>query len=167
VGGGNSALTAVRDLTSFAREVHLVHALDAFQADEVLVAQVRRAGNVSIHMNTEVREFLGQDKLEALRVASQEHPPGYDLAVDGVFLEVGLVPNSTPVRELLALNSAGEVPVSREQATSLPGLFAAGDVTDEREKQIIIAAGAGARAALAAERYLSETALRPLVARIA
>lgn len=156
VGGGNSALTAVRDLTAFASEIHLVHALDSFQADPMLVQELRRAKNVSVHLRTEVREFLGRDKLEALRVASKEHPPGYDLAVDGVFLEIGLAPNSAPVRELLAVNEAGEIPVARDQATAVPGFFAAGDVTDEREKQIIVAAGAGARAALSADRYLSQ-----------
>lgn len=155
VGGGNSALTAVRDLIAFASEIHLVHALETFQADPILVAEVRRGKNVSIHMSTEVREFLGRDRLEGLRVASKEHPPGYDLAIDGVFLEIGLAPNSAPVRGLLKVNAAGEIPVARDQATAVPGFFAAGDVTDEREKQVIIAAGAGARAALAADRYLS------------
>ncbi|HVC29536.1 MAG TPA: FAD-dependent oxidoreductase, partial [Steroidobacteraceae bacterium] len=78
--------------------------------------------------------------------------------VDGVFLEIGLAANSAPVRGLLALNEAGEIPVARDQATAVPGFFAAGDVTDEREKQIVIAAGAGARAALSADRYLAEEA---------
>jgi alkyl hydroperoxide reductase subunit F len=160
VGGGNSALTAVRDLVSFASEIHVVHALDAFQADATLVEEVQHARNVTVHLNTEVREFLGREKLEGLRVAAKNAPPGYDLAVDGVFLEIGLTPNSAPVRELVPLNEAGEIPVTREQATATPGLFAAGDVTDEREKQIIVAAGAGARAALAAERYLMASSLR-------
>lgn len=156
VGGGNSALTAVRDLAAFASEIHLVHALASFQADPVLVEELRRAGNVTVHMSTEVREFLGRDTLEGLRVADKDHPPGYDLAVEGVFLEIGLTPNSAPVGDLLTLNEAGEIPVARDQSTAVPGFFAAGDVTDEREKQIIIAAGAGARAALSADRYLSE-----------
>ncbi|HVS78484.1 MAG TPA: FAD-dependent oxidoreductase, partial [Steroidobacteraceae bacterium] len=155
VGGGNSALTAVRDLVAFASEIHLVHALETFQADPALVEEVHRAKNVTVHLRTEVREFLGRERLEGLRVVSKERPPGYDLPVDGVFLEIGLAPNSAAVRELLAVNGAGEIPVARDQATAVPGLFAAGDVTDERDKQIIIAAGAGARAALSADRYLA------------
>ena len=158
VGGGNSALTAVLDLVAFASAIHLVHALESFQADPVLVAEVRRAKNVSIHLGAEVREFLGRDRLEGVRLTQTGHPPGYDLAVDGVFLEIGLAANSAPVRGLLALNEAGEIPVARDQATAVPGFFAAGDVTDEREKQIVIAAGAGARAALSADRYLAEEA---------
>lgn len=158
VGGGNSALTAVRDLISFAREIHLIHVLGGFQADAVLIAQVGGASNVTVHMQTEVREFLGADRLEGIRVASVDGTQNYDLAVEGAFLEIGLIPNSGPVRELVALNEAGEIPVTREQATRVPGFFAAGDVTDEREKQIVVAAGAGARAALAADRYLSQIA---------
>ncbi len=155
VGGGNSALTAVRDLIAFAREIHLVHALETFQADPVIVDEVRQAKNVTVHMRAEVREFLGRDTLEALRIAAKDQPPGYDLAVEGVFLEIGLAPNSAAVRDLLPVNGAGEIPVGRDQGTAVSGLFAAGDVTDEPDKQIIIAAGAGARAALAADRYLS------------
>jgi len=80
----------------------------------------------------------------------------FDLAVDGVFLEIGLIPNTVPVKGLVELNRAGEVLVSRDQTTNIAGLFAAGDVTDEPEKQIIVAAGDGARAGLAADRYLLE-----------
>jgi alkyl hydroperoxide reductase subunit AhpF len=119
---------------------------------------------LSSHIKMEVRDLVadaaasgrrgaGVPRAEALagvRLASSDGAP---LAVEGVFLEIGLTPNSEPVRELLALNNAGEIPVSRDQATSVPGLFAAGDVTDEREKQIMIAAGA--RAALAADGYLA------------
>lgn len=78
----------------------------------------------------------------------------YDLPVEGVFLEIGLVPNSEPVARLVELNANAEVPVGHDQSTAVAGLFVAGDVTDETDKQIIIAAGAGARAALAADRYL-------------
>jgi alkyl hydroperoxide reductase subunit F len=74
-----------------------------------------------------------------------------------VFLEIGLVPNSAPVKDLVRLNSSGEIEVDRDQAASVPGFFAAGDVTDEREKQIVVAAGAGAKAALAAYNYLLQT----------
>lgn len=110
--------------------------------------------HVTVHLNTEVREFLGGDTLAGLRVASVDGRDRYDVAVEGVFLEIGLTPNSEPASGLVTLNAAGEIPVARDQSTAVAGFFAAGDVTDEREKQIIIAAGAGARAALAAEQYL-------------
>lgn len=78
--------------------------------------------------------------------------------MDGVFLEIGLIPNSGPVRDLVDLNEAGEIPVDRDQATSVDGLYAAGDVTEVEEKQISIAVGQGATAALAAYKYLMRSA---------
>lgn len=157
VGGGNSALTAVRDLLRYAAEIHLVHMLEDFQADPVLVGEIRQAegeGRVHVHLGAQVREYLGGERLEGLRIASRDGKARFDLAVDGVFLEIGLEPNSAALAGLVDLNANGEVPVDRDQATALPGLFAAGDVTDEVDKQIVIAAGAGAKAALAADRYL-------------
>ncbi len=156
VGGGNSALTAVRDLRGYAREIHLIHVLDKFQADKVLIDEVHAAPNVTVHMQMEVREFLGNDVLSGVRLTSVDGKTRYDLRVDGVFLEVGLVPNTEPVSRLLALNAAGEIPVGRDQSTVVPGLFAAGDATDQRDKQIIIAAGDGAQAALSADRFLAQ-----------
>jgi len=157
VGGGNSAFTAVRDLLRYAARIHLIHSLEQFQADPVLVDEIRRAeraGTVQFHMQSQVREYLGSDRLEGVRLSGAEGQAHYDLAVSGVFLEIGLEANGSLLAPLITLNAQGEVPVNREQATQLPGLFAAGDVTDEVDKQIVIAAGAGAKAALAADRYL-------------
>jgi thioredoxin-disulfide reductase len=157
VGGGNSAFSAVRDLLHYATEIHIVHMLDAFQADSALVEEIERAraaGKVRYHMNSRVREYFGGERLEGIRIASAEGEARYDLAVDGVFLEIGLQANSAPLASLVSLNEHGEVPVDRDQSTAVPGLFAAGDVTDDTDKQIVIAAGAGAKAALAADRYL-------------
>jgi NADH-dependent peroxiredoxin subunit F len=156
IGGGNSAFTAARDLLAFAREVHLIHMLGDFQADPVLVAEVRKSPRVTIHLKTEVREFTGDAELSGVRVSAVDGSDRHDLSVDGVFLEIGLTPNSEPVARLVELNTNGEVPVGRDQSTEVAGLFAAGDVADEPDKQIVIAAGAGARAALAADRYLSQ-----------
>ncbi len=161
VGGGNSAFTAARDLLPWAREIHLINILDDFQADPVLVEEVRRSGRVRFHPATEVREFLGDERLTGVRLQAADGSSRQDLAVDGVFLEIGLVPNSQPLAGLVELNERGEVPVDRRQATALPGLFAAGDVADEPYKQIIIAAGAGARAALAAYDHLLEQRRQP------
>lgn len=154
VGGGNSALTAVRDLLGFAREIHLIHMLDTFQADAVLTAAIHDAPGVTVHMQTRVTEFLGGTSLTGVRVSSSDRGQTYDLLVDGVFLEVGLIPNTAPVADLVKLNGADEIETRRDQSTDVPGLFAAGDATNGRDKQIIIAAGDGAQAALSADRYL-------------
>jgi alkyl hydroperoxide reductase subunit F len=154
VGGGNSAFTSVRDLLSFAREIHLIHRSDKFRADSELVKEISGAKNVTLHTNTVVKEIMGDDRLTGIRVRPADGGMGYDLEVDGVFLEIGLVPNTSPVENLVKLSDKGEIPVTRENATSVPGFYAAGDVTDVPEKQIIIAAGEGAKAALSAYNYL-------------
>jgi len=159
VGGGNSAFTSARDLLNFATEIHLIHRRDTFRADGELVREVRSAKHVKVHTNTVVREILGEEKLTGIRLQSVSGDQAEDLQVDGVFLEIGLVPNTTPVKELVNLNKNGEIVTTRENKTSLPGLFAAGDATDLPEKQIIIAAGEGAKAALTAYNYLIENKL--------
>jgi thioredoxin-disulfide reductase len=156
VGGGNSAFTSARDLLNFASEIHLIHRRGTFGADSELVNQVKGAQHVTIHTNTIVTEILGDEKLTGVRLQSTSGGQNEDLQVDGVFLEIGLLPNTGPVKELLKLNTNGEIHTMRDNTTSVPGLFAAGDATDLPEKQIIIAAGEGAKAALAAYKYLVE-----------
>lgn len=159
VGGGNSAFTAVRDLLSFASEIHLIHRRDEFKADETLVREVLGAKEVKVHKPMIVISFLGKDKLTGVRLQSVDGKERYDLNVDGVFLEIGLTPNTDPVKGLAELNERGEIPVFKDQSTSVEGFFAAGDVTDVEEKQISIAVGQGALAALTAHRYLFEKRL--------
>jgi alkyl hydroperoxide reductase subunit F len=159
VGGGNSAFTAVRDLLNFASEVHLIHRQSEFKADKALVEEVARSKNVIFHTPMIVNSFLGKEKLSGVRLESVDGKDRLDLSVDGVFLEVGLTANSDPLKGLIDLNEWGEVPVNRDQSTRMKGLFAAGDVTDVREKQISIAVGQGAFAALTAHRYLVENKL--------
>ena len=154
VGGGNSAFTAARDLLPWARKIHIINILPDFQADPVLIEEVTDHDNVHLHPSTHVRAFLGEERLTGIRLESEDGKQHQDLAVDGVFLEIGLVPNSQPVANLLKLDEQGQIPVARDGSTAVPGFFAAGDVTDTPDKQIVIAAGAGAEAALAAERYL-------------
>lgn len=154
VGGGNSAFTAVRDLVPFATSIDLVHVLGEFQADPLLVEQSERHGHVTLHRKVQLVEFLGADALTGVRLQSTDGKESFDLPAEGVFLEIGLEPNSGPVHELVDLDPAGQIVVDRYQSSSVPGLFAAGDVTDEPEKQIVVAAAAGTKAALAAHVYV-------------
>ncbi len=154
VGGGNSAFTAVRDLLRFASEVHLIHRGGEFRADEQLVREVTSAKNLTLHRNANVRAFLGNEKLTGVRVGTLNGESLEDLLVDGVFLEIGMTPNSDPLRGLVELNERGEIQVKPNMSTAFPGLFAAGDVTDYKDKQIAIAVGQGAQAALSAYEYL-------------
>jgi alkyl hydroperoxide reductase subunit F len=153
IGGGNSALTAARDLVSYASEVHLVHRRDSFKSDQALVDEIRKLKKVVIHYETEVQEFLGDEKLKGMRISAGGGKP-QDIEVEGVFLEIGLNPNTAPVQDLVPLNSSREIPVNRDNSTARPGFFGAGDATDVPEKQIVIAAAEGAKAALTAYKYL-------------
>jgi alkyl hydroperoxide reductase subunit F len=159
VGGGNSAFTSVRDLIRFASEVHLVHRRVDFTADEMLVKQVLSSGKVRVHSPMTVESFLGNGKLSGVKLSSVDGKEGIDLLVDGVFLEIGLSPNSAPIRGMAVMNEIGEVVANRDQSTTTPGLYVAGDVTDVAEKQISVSVGQGAVAAISAYEYLSTKGL--------
>lgn len=101
-----------------------------------------------------VKEILGEERVRGIVIESREPGEAEELAVEGVFIEIGLVPASKFVRGLLALNQFGEIMVDCNCRTNVPGIFAAGDVTDVFEKQIVVAAGEGAKATLSAYYYL-------------
>lgn len=159
VGGGNSAFTSVRDLLNFASEVHIIHRRKEYKADKALVEEVLKAEKVKVHTPWVVQSFLGEEKLKGVSLKSPDKKKEKKIDVDGVFLEIGLTPNTIPIKDLLPLNSWGEIVIEKDQSTKVMGFFAAGDVTDVSEKQISIAVGDGAKAALAAHRYLVEKKL--------
>jgi len=119
-----------------------------------MIHQVKSAPNVEIIYNTRVKEILGGDFVNGIEIENVDTHERRRLDVDGVFVEIGLAPNSASVKDLVHLNPIGEVPVDCAARTGIPGLYAAGDVTDVPEKQIIIAAGDGAKAALGAYSYI-------------
>ncbi len=153
VGGGNSALEAVLDMVKIAEHVDLV-SLTPLTADSILTNQLADAKNLAIFTEYQAQEIKGQDFVEGVRIKDLKSGEEKLLDVTGVFIEIGLVPNSDAIKGLVELNKWGEVPVAPNNETTVPGLYAAGDVTDVPEKQIIVAAGEGAKAALQAHRYL-------------
>ncbi|MBI2868854.1 MAG: FAD-dependent oxidoreductase [Chloroflexi bacterium] len=153
VGGGNSAVGAVLDMAPIAEHVDLV-SLDALTADPLIVEQLKNLKNLSIYTGYQAEKVDGDGLVSGLAIRDAAGKDSRRLDVKGVFVEIGLTPNSDLVKDLVELNRLGEVPVSCFSETTLPGLYAAGDVTDVPEKQIIIAAGEGAKAALQAHRYL-------------
>jgi NADH-dependent peroxiredoxin subunit F len=160
VGGGNSALEATLDMVKIAEHVDVV-AIDGLTGDQVMIEKVQAATNVSLHLKHAVESIEGAELVEAIGVKSLETGERLRLAVSGVFVEIGLIPNSEPLKDLLELNHRGEVPINCMSETAVPGLFAAGDVSDVPEKQIIIAAGEGAKAMLEAHRYLQRSVAPP------
>ena len=153
VGGGNSALEAALDMIKIAEHVNLV-SLQAITADSVLVEQLTGVNNLTVFTGYQTTEIKGKELVEGVRIKNTQSGETKDLDVTGVFIEIGMVPNSNMVKELIKLNKSGEVPVNCSSETGISGLYAAGDVTDVPEKQIIVAAGEGAKAALQAHRYL-------------
>jgi alkyl hydroperoxide reductase subunit F len=154
VGGGNSGLDAAVQLMKICPKVYLVEMGHQLRGDEVLQRRVSEADNVEVLVGTQVTEVLGDALVNAVMIRDVDSGQTRKLDVKGVFVEIGLVPNTGFVRNLLALNKYGEIPVDCGARTGIPGLFAGGDVTDVPEKQIICAAGDGAKAALGAYSYL-------------
>jgi alkyl hydroperoxide reductase subunit F len=156
IGGGNSGLDAVLQLTNIAGTVYLVEVASRLQADVVLAAKARRRSNVKILLGSRVQRILGEEVVQAIEIRDQEGTRR--LRVQGVFVEIGSVPASGPA-EGVAVSDHGEIQVNCWCETSIPGLYAAGDVTDVPAKQIVVAAGEGAKASLAAFSYLSRQPL--------
>jgi len=155
IGGGNSALEAVLDMVKIAERVFMV-SLTPLTGDQVLIDRVKGSSNVAIFTEHETREVLGDTGVSAIRIRDMKGGEEKTLDVRGVFVEIGLMPNSEFARDLVTLNQVGEIVVSCAGETGIPGLFAAGDVTNVPEKQIVVAAGEGAKAALQAYRYLQK-----------
>jgi len=153
VGGGNAGLEAVEDLLPYAKHVYLLETTDALRGDPVTRERVEKNGNVTVILNARTKEIRGERTVtELMYEAGGEEK---ELAVQGVFVEIGSVPNSEPVKSLVAVNARGEVEIDlKTAATSVPGVFAAGDVTDDPYKQNNISAGDAVKAALSAHEYL-------------
>ena len=154
VGGGNSGLDAVIQLMKICPRVYLIERGHKLFADEVVVEQAQTASNVEILLETVVTKIVGESFVSGMELENLNTGEIRRLDLQGVFVEVGLSPNADFAREALRLNPQGEIPVDCAARTGVPGLYAAGDVTDVPEKQIIIAAGDGAKAALGAYSYL-------------
>lgn len=153
IGGGNSALDAALQLIKIARKTYLINIVSRLTGDPVMIEKVRSSDVITIMNNTRVLEIEGNSMVTGIKVKSEEAEK--TIPVEGIFVEIGLIPNSHFVPDVKK-NSLGEIIVDCHNQTNIPAIFAAGDVTDVPEKQIIIAAGEGSKAALTAFRYLSQ-----------
>ena len=152
-GGGNSAIQAVVEMAQVASKVYIV-SRSPWRADAVVCEKADQMKNVERRLGYDVVEVLGDKKVEGLRIKERETGKEEVLKVRGVFVEVGLSPNTEFLKGFLKLNQWSEVEVDCACETDVPGVFAAGDVTNVHEKQIVVAAGEGAKAALSAHEYL-------------
>ncbi len=158
IGGGNSGVEAAIDLAGIVGHVTLLEFGDQLRADAVLVSKLRSLANVAIHTGAQTTEITGTDgKVDGLSYTDRSSGAAHHVELEGVFVQIGLVPNSEWLRGTLELSRHGEIVVDARGQTSLPGVFAAGDVTTVPFKQIIIATGDGAKAALGAFDHLIRT----------
>ena len=154
IGGGNSGVEAAIDLAGIVKHVTVLEFLPELKADKVLQERLFALPNVTVKTNVATTEIKGSSEVESIlykdRVSNQEE----DLKVQGVFVQIGLMPNTEWLKDTVDLTPHGEIIVDAHGATSMPGVFAAGDCTNSAYKQIVISMGSGATAALGAFDYL-------------
>ncbi|HIU64768.1 MAG TPA: alkyl hydroperoxide reductase subunit F [Candidatus Avacidaminococcus intestinavium] len=154
VGGGNSGVEAAIDLAALAEHVTVLQVSEKLSADVILQSRMAQKPNISVITNAKTTEITGTDKVDGLNYLDCTSDETKHLKLDGVFIQIGLRPNTEWLEGSLELNKFGEIVVDKCGATNVPGIFAAGDCTDCPYKQIIISMGSGANASLAACDYL-------------
>ena len=148
VGGGNSALDAAIVCSKFASQVYILHR-STFSGEKTMIDKVNATANIEVKLSEEVAEIKGDNIVSSLILKS-----GQELKTDGVIVEIGYVVDRTLIEGLVEMNEKNQVVANANQETSVPGIFAAGDLTTTVYKQIVIAAGEGAKAALSAYDYI-------------
>ena len=157
IGGGNSGVEAAIDLAGLVGQVTLIEYDTALRADAVLVRKLQSLKNATIITNAQTTEITGDQKVGGLIYKDRTSEALHTVALEGVFIQIGLVPNTDWLKGVVELSKHGEIVVDARGQTSVPGVFAAGDATTVPFKQIIIAAGDGAKAALSAFDHLIRT----------
>ena len=158
IGGGNSGVEAAIDLAGIVQHVTLLEFADQLKADAVLVRKLQSLPNVTIHTHAQTTEITGDgQKVNGLTYTDRTSGQSHHVELEGVFVQIGLVPNTEWLKGTVELNRYGEIVIDAKCHTSVPGVFAAGDATTVPYKQIVIAAGEGATAALSAFDHLIRT----------
>ena len=155
IGGGNSGIEAAIDLAGIVEHVTVIEFAEQLKADAVLVAKLNSLPNVTVHTNAQTTEITGDGtKVNGIRYKDRATGTEHHVALEGVFVQIGLVPNTEWLKGTVELSKFGEIVVDAKGHTNVPGVFAAGDCTTVPYKQIVIAAGEGAKAALSAFDHL-------------
>jgi alkyl hydroperoxide reductase subunit F len=154
IGGGNSGVEAAIDLANIVGHVTLFEFASELKADDILQKRLYSLSNVDIILNAQTTEVIGKDKVSGMIYLDRKANERKTIELEGIFIQIGLLPNTDFVKNTVELSNFGEIMVDNHNQSSLPGLFAAGDVTTVPYKQIIIAMGEGAKASLGAFDYL-------------
>jgi len=155
IGGGNSAVEGALELATIAKKVYLVHRRDSFRADEITVEKLKNNPNVELVLNSMPTKVIGEKNVDVIEVENILTKEKKQFKVDGVFIEIGYVVDTSFVQHLVKVNERKEIIVDERGNTSCPGIFAAGDITPVPYKQTVIAAGDGSKAALECYRWLT------------
>ncbi len=154
MGGGNAAVDAANFLTKYAKKLYLVHR-SQLRADEVSQEKLRENSKVEILLETEVKSLQGASRLERMEILDKASGETRELAVDGIFVNIGVSPNTALFRDELELAEDGRIRAGEDCRTNVPGVFAAGDVRGKEIRQLTTAAADGTAAAILAEKYLA------------
>ncbi|MCG4305534.1 FAD-dependent oxidoreductase, partial [Enterococcus lactis] len=154
IGGGNSGVEAAIDLAGLAKHVYVLEFLPELKADQILQDKLVSLANVTVIKHAATKEISGTNQVESLSYIDRRTMEMHTLAVSGVFILVGLLPNTDWLDGTIEMNPRNEIVTEKNGATNIPGVFAAGDCTDSPYKQIIVSMGSGATAALGAFDYL-------------
>ena len=156
-GGGDVGLEAGLELTKFCKKIYIIEYALKVTGDEILQKEIEDDGKISVITDADVKEIKGKDFVKEIIYEDRKSKKINQLAIDGVFIEIGAISSVNFVGDLIKLNDSGEIKISsRSCATKTDRLFAAGDVTDIRDKQIITACGEGAKSALSVYEYLKK-----------
>ena len=157
VGGGDSALQEALTLTNYAERVLLFHNGEHFSAQQIYLQRVLDSAKITPRYRTVIEAVLGDEVVTAVRVRDQETNETSQVSLSGLFVYIGMKPNTEILKNVLPLSDTGHVPTDPWMQTELPGLYAAGDIRQDSASQAIASAGDGATAAIAAYRYIKET----------
>ncbi|MBU1935740.1 thioredoxin-disulfide reductase [Patescibacteria group bacterium] len=156
LGGGDSAMEEAGFLTKFATKVYLIHRREEFRSSKIMEERVKANEKIEILTNKAVDEVLGENNVTGLRLKDTKTDETSEITVDGMFLAIGHIPATDLFRDQIELDKVGFILHKENTMTSIPGVFAAGDVVDHRYSQAITAAGMGCAAAIDVERWLAE-----------
>jgi thioredoxin reductase (NADPH) len=154
VGGGDTAMEEATFLTRYANHVTVVHRRDALRASKIMQDRAYKNPKISFALDTEVTEVLGEDAVTGVQLRNVKTGEETKLEVQGVFLAIGHKPNTDLFKGIIDMDAVGYIVPTEYTMTNIPGVFAAGDVTDHRYRQAVTAAGDGCRAAIDLERWL-------------